>query len=91
MVRFFVGLALIILGMAVAGRSFYYAWASGTPDIAENVYNLYQTYSLIFGLISFGIIVFGAALIILSVKKSNREYLKSQNDRASDKNLDAGR
>jgi hypothetical protein len=91
MVRFFAGLALIALGLAVAGRSFYYAWASGTPNIAENVYSQYQTYSLIFGLISLGIIIFGVALIILSVKKSNREYVKSQHDLTPEKNPDADR
>ena len=86
MVRFFAGLIFIIFGLVVAGKSFYYAWASSAPDIAKAIYDRYQIYSLTFGLISVGIIFLGVLLIVLSVKKSNREYSESQkndNDRIS--------
>ena len=84
MLKLFGGFLVVAAGLAIAGSSFYYAWASGTPGFPPDAYRQYQLYSMILGGLSIGVVSFGVYMVIASVRKMNREYRESRADKALD-------
>ena len=74
MIRLFVGIVLFILGLLVSVVAYYYAWVAGTPDLASNMINQFQKYSMLFGAFSIGIVLGGIWLTITAVRRMNKEY-----------------
>ena len=78
MAKLFGGVLVFGVGLLIAVYAFYYAWASGTPDFNPEAYQRYQTYSMIFGVISIGVVVLGVYMVVAAIKRMNREYRESQ-------------
>ena len=76
--RLFGGMLIFFCGLVFAVVAFYYAWASGTPEFSPETYQLYQMYSMVFGILAICIIIFGGYWVVASIKKMNREYRESQ-------------
>ena len=78
MLKLFGGLLIIVVGLAIAIISYYFAWASSTPGFPNDAYHEYQIYSMLFGGFSIGVILGGAYMLVSSIKKMNREYKESE-------------
>lgn len=78
MARLFCGLAVIGAGLLVLFLSFYYAWASGTPNFSTQEYEQYQSYSMLFGILSLGVMSFGVYMVVSAIKRMNRAYREEQ-------------
>ena len=77
MLKLFGGLLIIVVGLAIAIISYYFAWASSTPGFPNDAYYEYQIYSMLFGVFS-GVILSGVYMLVSSIKKMNREYKESE-------------
>ena len=75
MFKLFSGVVIVILGVLVAISSYYYAWVTGTPNFSAELYERYQTYSLILGISSIFIIFFGIYTFVKSIRMMNRVML----------------
>jgi membrane-bound ClpP family serine protease len=78
MARLFGGLTVIGAGLFLVVVSFYYAWASGTPNFSTQGYEQYQLYSMVFGVLSVGVMAFGVYMVVSAIKRMNRTYKDEQ-------------
>ena len=78
MPKLFGGMLVAVAGLVVAIAAFYYAWASGTPGFPPDAYQKYQFYSMILGVLSIGVILGGIYMVIISIRKMNRDNRESQ-------------
>ena len=78
MAKLFSGMLAIVVGLFLAVKAFYYAWASNTPSFPAEAYQEYQFYSILLGISSIGVILGGIYMIFTSIRKMNRNYKESQ-------------
>jgi ABC-type nitrate/sulfonate/bicarbonate transport system permease component len=77
MAKLFGGVLVFGAGLLIAVHAFSLAWVSGTPDLNPEAYQRYQTYSMIFGVISIGVAALGTYMVVAAIKRMNRKYRES--------------
>ena len=80
MLRIFIGIALLVLGIGMFIYGMYYGWVSGLPGASPAAQDRYQSLSTVFGVLTYGLIAVGAAVIVLAIRRMNAKYRKEQED-----------
>lgn len=78
MLRLFIGIALLLLGIGMFVFGMYYGWASGLPDTGPAAHDRYQSLSTVFGVLTYGFIAAGVLLIVLAIRRMNTDYRNEQ-------------
>jgi hypothetical protein len=88
MLRLFIGIAALLLGVGMFVFGLYYGWASGLPSADTEARNWYQSQSTVFGVLTFGLLGIGGALIFVAIRKMNARYREEQTRSAARSSTD---
>ena len=80
MLRIFIGIALLLVGVGMFIYGMYYGWVSGLPDAGPAAHDRYKFLSTVFGILTYGFIAAGVLLIVLAIRRMNANYRKERED-----------
>lgn len=78
MLRLFIGIGLLVLGVGMFVVGMYYGWVSGLPDTGTEAHARYQSLSTAFGVLTYALIAVGALIVVLAIRKMNANYREEQ-------------